>query len=133
MTSAGIIAICAILTFAGLKTTYYIIKVLAGVSYFGLGVWWVQNPLGGDPTQPAQTVMVLLAFVAGIAMFFMPMWYSKFNNGQEVEGRFRLPFMHNDDEEELERQRRHLPNRSERVDAYLNHLDATMRGERRRR
>ncbi len=128
MVSLVLLAICAVLTFIGAKNTFYIFKILAGIAWWGLGAYWAANPIDVAGS-PAQTIALLVVFFAGIACYFWPMWEGKFNrNGQETGGRFRLPFMSTEEDEELSRKQRMLPTRRERQDAYIDRLNALARG-----
>ncbi len=132
MVSAALIAIAGILVFAGLKTTFYIIKILAGLAWIGLFAWWQISPFT-TAGSPAHVIVLMVVLFAGIACFFWPMWETKFKNGQERGGRFRLPGMQSDEQEEEERQRRNISTWHEGADAYTAKLNAALRGERRRR
>ncbi len=133
MTSAGIIAICGILTFIASRSSYDLWKVLAGVAWSGLLAWWIKTPIGGDATSPEQTIMLLLSLFAAVACFFWAFWVKQMKNGVESGGKWRLPFMQSEEDEELSAQQRRLPTRTERTTAYRNRLNAALRGERRRR
>ena len=129
MTAAVILALCGILTFVAVKSSYYILKFLAGVAWFGLGAWWIANPFTtqGEPTD---VIMLIVVFVVGLAMMFMPLWYESQRNGTTV-GKFRIPFLSpTEDEEESEKLARSLPTRSERSAAYRERVDSAINGRR---
>ncbi len=129
---AYIIAICAILTIVAVRSSFYPLKFMASISWWGLAAYIIANPFvaAGSPTQ----VIVLLAVIfTGLMMMFMPFWYTKTANGQE-SGKFKIPFITpSEEDEELERQRRHVPSRNERVNNYAQRINDAMSGERRRR
>src|SRR3972149_3316138 len=86
MTSLMLVGVCAMMTFVGAKSTYFIWKVLAGITWWGLGVWWIYSPFTTAGTPP-HGIMVEVVFVAGIACFFWSFWESKFNkSGRESGG-----------------------------------------------
>ena len=126
MTSAGIIAICAILFFISLRSSFWIFKVLCGISFIGLFVWWIANPIGDDASSPAQTIMLMLTFITGVSCWFWGFWTTKTSNGKET-GKFRIPFVSPSEEEE-ERRRSRQPSRQERNSVYYQRVRGALRG-----
>ncbi len=121
------------LSFVATKSSYFLLKFMAGVSWCIVALFWIgYSPTGITKGSPADTVIVIALFFIGIAFMLMPLWFQKSSNGVEV-GRWKLPFSPTDEEEEEERQRRTLPTRQERVDRYITRLESAKRGERRRR
>ncbi len=132
MVTAMLLAICAILSFIGAKTTYYILKILAGFSWFGIFAWLTYNPFTTQGS-PADVITLLVVSITGIAFMFFAFWSPQVKNGQERGGRFRFPFQPSEEDEEVERQRNYMPTRAERNANYRNRANSALRGERRRR
>lgn len=134
MVTFGIIAICAILLWVAKSTSFYIFKFLAGVAFIGLHAWWTANPIGGDASSPVQTIFLMLTMVVGVSCGFWAFWDVRASkNGQETGGRFRMPFMPTDEQEEEERQRNNSPSRAERNAIYRSRVDNALRGRTKRR
>ena len=132
MTLLAFFVFCGIMSFLGLRSTYYILKFLSGLCWMALGMYWLSNPPSTVVKgSPVDTAMVVLLFVIGLAMMIMPFWYSRRTpSGEDIgEGRLRLPFMPREEEEEATKQR-HMPTRTERTQAYMDRLDNRMRGGR---
>ena len=121
-------AIIAIgLSWFGLKTTYWILKFLAGASWFALLAYWKTNMPSAIVTgSSTDTIVTVLLIFVGLAMMFSTFWYSKNDNGMEVGRGFRLPFMNHDDEEEIQA----LPTHTERVNAYRKRVNSRLKGGR---
>lgn len=115
-----------------IKTSFWLLKPLAGFVWGLLCFYFVANPIGGDATSAVHTMSLVVTGGIAAAFILMPFWYSRVNNGVET-GRLRLPFMDTDEEIEAERQRRYLPSRQERTSAYQDRVDAALRGEVKRR
>lgn len=139
MEGIGVTLLALILGVVGLsaiaaKSSYFLISVLAGIFWWGIGVFWQVNPPSNITAGSSAHVIVLAAFfIIGVAFMFMPFWYPKTANGKEIGGRIRLPFMRTDEQEEEEKIRRYMPTRQERADAYSRKVRAAFRGETRRR
>jgi hypothetical protein len=132
MTLIAFFLFCGIMSFLGLRSTYYILKFLSGLCWMALGMYWLSNPPSTVVKGSAvDTGMIVLLFVIGVAMMIMPFWYSKRTpSGEETgEGRLRLPFMPREEEEVATRERK-LPTRSERTASYMERLDNRIRGGR---
>lgn len=131
--SGYMLAIVAIgISFVASRSTYWILKFMAGLFWWVVALFWVSNaPAGITKGSPEDIAIIIALFFVGIAFMLMPLWYTKLQNGREIGGRLRLPFMRNDEQEEEERMRRYLPSRSERVDRYVSRLESALRGERR--
>ncbi len=133
MVSAAIIAICITLIYIGTRTSFWIFKALAGISFFGLGAWWIQNPIGDDASSPVQSIMMLVAFFVGISCFFWSFWTTKTSNGQET-GKLKIPFITpSDEEEEEERRLSRQPSRQERNAVYSRRVKGALQGRGQRR
>lgn len=134
MTLIGFFIFAGIMSFLGAKSTYYILKFLAGVSWWALAMYWINSPPSTITKGSAiDTVVIVLFFIIGIAMMFMPMWYEKQTNGG-VEGRFKIrwPQMLGGTSEE-EENAPPAPTRSERTADYATRVNRALRGETRRR
>lgn len=126
-----LLALAGILTFAAIKSgTYFILRFLAGLAWWGLAFYWHNNPFD-TASGSAMTVIIVVVIFVGLAMIAMPFWYSKVKDGKETGGgRFKLPFMKTDDELDEIAKRNRLPSREERLDAYRDRVDAAIKGER---
>jgi hypothetical protein len=125
MTIAIIVAICIGLTWISSRTSYWILKVFAGFFWWGLGFYWVANPLA-DPS--LQVIVIMLSFGVGLACCFWAFWATKNENGVE-HGKFHMPFSRDDDEEEIT----NYPTRSERMNDYTRRVNDAMNGRRQRK
>lgn len=124
----GLIAVG--MTIVGARSQYYILKVMAGFFWILVLAYWIYSPPSSVVVGGAVHSIGIVVFIGvALAMFFMPMWTTRFKDGQEIGGRFRLPFMQTDDEEEADRQRT-APTRRQRNNAYLERLNTRTRGER---
>jgi hypothetical protein len=134
MTLIALFLVCGILTYVGVRSSYYPLKFFAGVSWLFMMIYWLGNPPSSIVVGSTTHTVGMLIFIGmSLAMILMPFWYTKNKDGVEI-GRFRVPFLSpTEEDEEAERQRRHTPSRQERTNAYADRLDAALRGERRRR
>lgn len=128
-----VLALLAVgLSAIAVKTSYWLLKPLAGFVWGLLCFYIIQNPIDADASSAIQTMVIIVTGGIGAAFILMPFWTTRTNNGVET-GRLRLPFMDTDEEIEAESQRRYLPTRQERTSAYQERVDAALRGETRRR
>lgn len=133
MISASLIAVCAIITFAGAKTSYYVLKFLAGLSWMGLAAFWLANPFIAQGS-PTDVIIIMTVLFMGLGCMLWAFWTPSISNGRESGGRFRIPFVTpTDEEEEAERQRSYRPTRAERNEAYSRRVDRALQGRIRRR
>ncbi len=125
-----LLILAGVLTFASLRSTYFILKFLAGLSWWGLAFYWHGNPFD-TASGSAMTVIVIVVFFVGLALIAMPFWTTRIVNGKETNsGRFRLPFTKTDEELEEAKRKSKLPSRDERLEAYKDRVDAVIKGER---
>lgn len=130
----GLLAFAGIMSFIGARNSFWIFKFLAGCVWAIVGMYWINSPQGGVVHgSSVDTGIIILFFFIGIAFGLSAFWTGKFSNGQETGGRFRLPFMQTDEEEELARQQRNMASWHQGADVYTAKLNAALRGERRRR
>lgn len=133
MTLLALFVFGGILTFVGARSTYYILKVIAGFSWILVMAYWIASPPSTIAVGSSVHTMGIVIFIGmAVACFFWVFWTTKLSNGQE-SGRWRLPFMQSEEEEELSAQQRRKLTRTERTDIYIARLNAALRGERRRR
>lgn len=128
MTIAIIVACCIGLTWIASTTSYWILKVFAGLFWWGLGFYWVANPVAGS----LQTILVMLCIGIGLACFFWSFWYTskRIDNGVEKSSsRFKLPFINNEEEE----YRPPELSRNDRLNDYARRVNNAMNGRRTRR
>lgn len=126
MTLITFLVASLIMTWIGSKSSYWILKSLAGVLWFAVLAMWLN---GSRPDSivagtPADQIVVLFLIAMGIAVFFMPMWFIK----DEAGGRFKNPFKSKDDEEET-MQARYIPTREERIEAYRQRTRNAINGK----
>lgn len=127
----GLLVFAGILSFISARSSYWILKFLAGCVWGVVGMYWISSPQGGvQHGSSVDTGIIILFFFIGFAFMLMTFWNTKTQNGQE-SGRFRLPFMATEEEEELAERQRKLPTRQQRTDAYKERLNKANRGERR--
>lgn len=123
------LALAAIITFFGLRTSYWVMKVIAGFTWFGVLAYWKNaTPTNITPGSPTDTMIILLFVIIGIAMLVMPLWTTKNENGSETGTGFRLPFQKTDEEEA---KARYKPSKDERQAAYMARVNGAVRGRRR--
>ena len=134
LTLIAFIIFAGIMSYIGSRSTYWILKFLAGGAWFAFAIYWINNPpstiVQGSATD---TVVIVLLFVIGLAFMFMPFWYPQRENGQEIGGRLRLPFMKTDEQEALDNQQRYSPTMRERNENHRDRVNNALRGNIRRR
>lgn len=114
------------------KSSYYILKFMAGVAWLAMAIYWISDtPSSIVQGSVTDKVVIIFLIFMGVAFILMPFWYPKRQNGDEVGGRLRLPFMPTDEEEE--ESTRDLPTRSDRNRSYQDRVNSALRGETRRR
>ena len=133
MTLIAFLIFAGILSFLGIRSSYYILKFLAGLAWWALALYWINSPPSTiTKGSSVDTVVVVLLFIIGLAFMFMTFWTSKVSNGQETGGRLRLPFMKTDEQEE-ELRRGQTPPRQERNAAYAQRVRRALGGRIERR
>jgi len=131
MVGDTILAMAAILTYFASRTSYHVLKVLAGAAWVGLGVWWSYTPFAPQGS-PTMTIVLTVVFMAGVAIFFWGLWEVKYDkSGKEVGGRLHLPFITKSYGEESEVPDSPITTLRQRNTKYQARLDAASRGERR--
>ncbi len=128
MTLLAFIAIAGVMSFLALRSSYFVLKFLAGLSWWGFAVYWLSNrPVAITAGSATDTIILLLLFFFGIAIMLMPFWYTKTEEGQEIGRGFKLPFMKTPEEEE---KANYHEGRGERNDAYRNRVYGALGGRR---
>ncbi len=136
VTLLAFVVLCVALSWLGSRSLYYILKFMAGVSWWVFGVFWIGNPPSmvtkGSSTDIA---VLLLLFGIGVAFMLMPFWYPKYENGRETSGgfRIRMPRILGGRGEEEEMPEPPKPTRAERLTTYQSRVEAALRGNTRRR
>jgi len=120
------------------RSTYYLLKILAGVAWIGVATYWNNNPTPLFAFDSAgHTIFYILFWGLAVAMFFMPMWYSKTNASGEKTGRMniRLPqFLGGQSEvDELKERQRMATTSFDRRDTYRKRLNDALNGRRMRK
>lgn len=122
-----ILGISAVFSFLGAKSSYYILKFLAGASWVASGLYWQSNPpsniIAGSPTH---VIIMILLWIFGIAFMFYPFWRT---NGESF-GKI-VPFWRSQEDEDEISRARYLPTRSERNQSYSNRINGALNNHRR--
>lgn len=133
MTLLALLAFAGILTFVGVRSSYYLLKIIAGFAWLLPMAYWISTPPSAiTKGDSVHSIGIIMFIGVAIALWFMPLWYTKNNNGVE-EGRFnlRMPriFGGQTEQEEAEQLQRNARTWRERRDAYRERMDrATGRG-----
>lgn len=125
MSSAIILAFCALTTYAAFKTSFYPIKFFAGVSYWVLGGYLIYYPLiTGD--NPVNNMVLGAIFIFGFGLMLMPFWYE--NKNGKMTFRIRLPrvFGGMSEAEEDAMEERNARNFRDRSTAYRARVNRRM-------
>lgn len=132
MTLIALFIFSGILTFIAVRSSYWILKVLAGLVWFAIDSYWVTNPPSSITIGSSTHVIIMFLLGAiGIALAFMPFWYTRNENGNEVAKGFRR-FLAGVSKEEEESER-YKPTRRERNSAYRDKINDAIEGRVRRR
>jgi hypothetical protein len=122
MTLLFFLGFAGVMTFFGIKSTYWILKVLAGFCWWAIAAYWITNkPTNITSGSSTDTIVVILLIFIGVAMVFMPFWFTKNENGQEVPRGFR--FSSKEDEEETPQ-----PTRDDRTSDYSRRVNGALNG-----
>ncbi len=128
MTLWAFIGLAAILSFLSLRTSFYILKAIAAISWWGCMAYWVANrPTAITAGSAPDVIMLMVLFLFGAGIMFLPFWSTKNENGQEIGRGFRLPFMKTPEEEERENYRE---TRQERNANYSARVYGALNGRR---
>ena len=136
MTLIALFLLCIGLTYIGIKSSYYLLKFMAGAVWlFMLAVWVNQPPTGFTAGNATHTIALIIFFGLALAMFFSPIWSTRTVNGEE-RGAFnvRLPRIlggKTEVEEQLEMERNASTWRDRRG-SYQDRLDGAIKGRRTR-
>jgi len=124
----GIMAIG--LSFISARTSYWLLKFMAGLSWWVVGMFWIANsPSDIAKGSPTDIAILFLLFFAGLAFMLMAFWTTRQDKGQEVGKGFKIPFISpSDEEEEEERRRSYRPSRQERNSVYSQRVRSALQG-----
>jgi hypothetical protein len=124
-----------VMTSIATRTSYWILKMLAGFTWFAVAVYWKNNlPSGITLGSTVDNVVLVILGGIGVAMMLMPFWYTKPINGQEVGAGFKALRSRFFGGEEGEEEETHEVSREERLAAHRNRVTRAIHGrvERRR-
>lgn len=104
------------------------VRFMLAFTWFIPIAYLLANPPASIPAG-STTMQITIAVFIGLAVILMiaPFWYS---NGDESQGRLRLPFMKTDGEEDEDEKLKYSPSRQERNRAYANRANNAFRGRR---
>jgi hypothetical protein len=126
LTISFVLAIAAIFSFLAAKSSYYILKFLAGAAWVGMGLTWANIPPTLVPAGSAtHTIILLLFWIFGISFMFYPFWRT---NGDTL-GKI-VPFWRSQEENDEIEQSRRLITRSERNKAYSSRVSNALNNRR---
>lgn len=118
-----ILVLAVVFSFLGAKSSYYILKFLAGASWAAGGIIWINTANDAIPNgSPLQVIIMWMFYIFGIAFMFYPFW----RTGGESLGKI-IPFWRSEEDDE---ESRHLPTRSERNDAYSKRINRALNNHR---
>lgn len=124
-----LLAFASVVSFMGLRTSYWPLKALAGIIWIGLAFYWNGNlPTGITAGDTVDTFVYLVLLGLGLAMIFMPFWYT--SGGEQGKG-FRVTMnrlLGREEEEEKPE-----PTRGSRASEYRDKVNSALRGNVRRR
>lgn len=122
MTLIFFAVVAGILSFIGAKSSFYILKILAGIAWWALDFYWISSPPSNIVKgSPVDQVIIMLLVIVGLAFMLMPLWYTPSENGKEKGMGFKFPFQKTSEEEE-EYRFRNAPSRKERTAAYRERI-----------
>jgi hypothetical protein len=128
MTLGTLLAAAAILSFLAYKSSYYAMKLLAGVAWIGVMLFWMKTP--PSVITKGDSVDVVMQFLFGIAAFAFITWpwFNTKKNGNEEGAGFRISvdrlFGREEDKSRIS------PSRETRIAAYRERLRRAGNGER---
>ncbi len=123
------------ISFVAAKSSYYIMKVIAGLIWWAIAMYWMGNAPASivKGSYVDVTITTILWFV-GIAFMFMTFWYSKNENGQEVGRGFKVTISRLLGKESEEKKPSYFSGSHEdRAMRHEERVNAALRGERTRR
>jgi len=125
MTLAILLVFAGIMSFIAARSSYWVLKFLAGLSWWGVAAFWISTPPASiTPGTPVDVIMIVLWFAAGLSFMVMTFWYTKTEEGQEVGRGFRLPFQKPPEPSAP------IQTRKDRAAAYQNRVNKALRGDR---
>ena len=131
MTLLAFLTFAGIVSFIGARSSFWLLKFLAGLAWWAGAMYWINNrPSTIAQGDPEDIAVIGLLFFVGLAFMLMPYWYTKEDG---AGGRFRLPWMQTDDQEEEDARARYSPSRSERNAAYEARVQGALKGQIKRR
>lgn len=123
MTLIALFVFAGIMTFVAVRSTYWILKFLAGLVWGGVCIYWLGNPPSSiDVGSSAHTAILIAMAAIAFSMALMPFWYTSNKNGQEF-GRFKMPWQKVEEEEEP-----YKPTSRERNVSYQRRINERLSG-----
>jgi hypothetical protein len=130
MTLGTLIAVAAILSFLAYRSIYYAMKLLAGVAWIGVMLFWMQTPPSSiTKGQPVDVVAIMLFGVASLSFILWP-WLNTHKHGNEEGASFHISLDRLFGREEPPPS--HNQSRQDRVANYEERLRLARNGVRRR-
>ncbi len=127
MTTLALIAIASIFVISAVRSSYYILWFLAGISFWGLGVWLISHPFVAG-SSPINDIMVVICFLGGIALMFGMSWRT--NKDGNGGFNFRIPKVFGGQSEEEENQSRNIRTSADRRADYNERISRALGGKR---
>jgi hypothetical protein len=134
MTTAALVVLIGIFVLgAAISKTMYYLWFMAGITLWGLGIWWVYNPLVSGAS-PINDIVTIITIAGGFGLAFIGIGQrTRTVNGEEVSGfNLRLPSFLGGMSEEEEQEMRNMNNLQYRNQRYQERLSNASRGIRRR-
>lgn len=130
-TGLFLLVMAFVLSFLGLRSPNILLKVLAGIAWVGLGVYWTNNtPASITKGSSTDTIIMVVLYFAGIAFMLSPFFTTR-KNGVETGGGFRVNMDRLMSREDRETSKN--PDRHSRNSAYEDRIQEALHGRRRTR
>ena len=127
-----LVLLAVVVSFISIKTSYYLLRFLAGVAWIGLAIYWNAEPIFATGSD-THTIFYLLFWGLGIGMMFMIMWRTSKDDGGSFNIRVPRVFGGTSEADELASARMRGMSYSDRRDAYAQRVNGAIRGGRTRR
>jgi vacuolar-type H+-ATPase subunit I/STV1 len=126
-----ILGFCAIISFIAFRSTFFGLKLLAGMSWIAFIVYWVSNPLPTEFPQGegAHTAILVIAIGFGLMIVLSGLFRGiqrteRWENGEETSSHLSLPnWMKNMTVNDVERKKR---NTAKEVAEYEDKMDRAL-------
>ncbi len=127
MTAATLAFMTVMFALAASRSSYHVLWFLSGICAWGLGVWWVYNPLAVG-SSPINDIALTICFLGGVVLMVMMNWRT---NGKGVGGfNFRIPRMFGGQSEEDEAMASKQRKWRDMREMYRERMDKAIRGRR---